>query len=195
MDQFLDNLARQLATASSRRDALRIGFSVLLGAVASGCAGANPFSGCSGTQVPCNGHCNPAGSVCCSDGSYCSAGSSCCNNNTQCCPNCGNSGAPCPSGTTCCNGHCNPAGSVCCGDGSYCSAGTTCCNNNTQCCSNGGGGGACGCPSGQTYNFQFAWCCPNNIPIYYPGTHGIVAPGCYATCPYVGDCSAATERC
>ncbi len=44
------------------------------------------------------------------------------------------------------------------------------------------------CNPGNTYNYSSQKCCPNSTPYYYPGTHGIKAPGCYASCPYIGDC-------
>lgn len=113
MEQFFDNLARQMAAAMSRRDALRIGLGALLGA-ATGCG--SPAAPCGGTM--CGGTCLPAGTVCCSDstGSYCQAGSACC------------------------NGKCIPVGTVCCSNGNYCPGGTACIND-TQCSSAGGGGG------------------------------------------------------
>ncbi len=191
MDQFFDNLSRRLATASSRRDALRISFTALFGGIASACV--NPAAGgCSGTQTSCAGGCIPSGSVCCSNGSYCASGTSCCNNNTQCCPNCGS--GPCGSGQVCCNGGCIPSGSVCCSNGSYCNAGTSCCNNDTQCCS-GGGSNNCLCGVGNTYNYLTGVCCPNGTPYFYPGTHGITGPGCYASCPYIGDCGTTYQKC
>lgn len=52
----------------------------------------------------------------------------------------------------------------------------------------GGGGGGAYCNPGNTYNYSSQKCCPNSAPYYYPGTHGITAAGCYASCPYVGDC-------
>lgn len=64
-------------------------------------------------------------------------------------------------------------------------------------CGGGGGGtttvGGSGtttayCTPGNTYNYSSGKCCSNSTPYYYPGTHGIAAPGCYASCPYVGDC-------
>lgn len=52
----------------------------------------------------------------------------------------------------------------------------------------GGGGGTAYCNPGNTYNYSSQMCCPNSAPYYYPGTHGITSAGCYASCPYVGDC-------
>jgi len=66
------------------------------------------------------------------------------------------------------------------------------------CCSGGGGnsGGSGGayCNPGNTYNYSSQKCCPNNAPYYYPGTHGIASPGCYASCPYVGDCGSSFTK-
>lgn len=50
------------------------------------------------------------------------------------------------------------------------------------------------CNPGDTYNYSSGKCCPNSVPHYYPGTHGISSPGCYASCPYLGDCSNRTTR-
>lgn len=65
------------------------------------------------------------------------------------------------------------------------------------CCANGGGSGGGGgayCNPGNTYNYSSQMCCPNSTPYYYPGTHGISSPGCYASCPYVGDCGTRWTR-
>lgn len=48
------------------------------------------------------------------------------------------------------------------------------------------------CDAGWTYNYSSRMCCPNNAPHYYNGNHGITPAGCYAACPYIGDCSDAT---
>ena len=60
------------------------------------------------------------------------------------------------------------------------------------CIGSGGTGGTSGgtkyCNPGNTYNYSSQKCCPNSAPYYYPGTHGISSAGCYASCPYVGDC-------
>ncbi len=60
--------------------------------------------------------------------------------------------------------------------------------------STNGGGGSCHCYAGNTYNFLTGTCCPSNTPYYYPGTHG-GSRGCYASCPYVGDCGSAFQSC
>jgi hypothetical protein len=65
------------------------------------------------------------------------------------------------------------------------------------CCGGGSGsgtGGGAHCNSGYTYNYSSQKCCPNNTPYYYPGTHGITAAGCYASCPYVGDCGSSYTK-
>jgi len=66
------------------------------------------------------------------------------------------------------------------------------------CCSNGGSSGGSGggayCNSGNTYNYSSQQCCPNSTPYYYPGTHGITGAGCYASCPYVGDCGSSFTK-
>lgn len=76
------------------------------------------------------------------------------------------------------------------------SGGVYCCQSVTG----GGGGGntggsGCRCSPGNTYNFLTGVCCPNATPEYYPGTHGIYTVGCYARCPYVGDCGSTFQRC
>jgi hypothetical protein len=49
--------------------------------------------------------------------------------------------------------------------------------------------------SGYTYNYLTGYYCPNAFPYYYPGTHGNYGLGCYASCPYVGDCGSAFTTC
>ena len=101
----------------------------------------------------------------------------------------------CPSGQ--CegnNGHCFK-----CSAGSYCTTTPTgnCSapDQGVYCCTGSGGGSGGGggsttkyCNPGNTYNYSSQKCCPNSAPYYYPGTHGITGAGCYASCPYVGDC-------
>ena len=74
----------------------------------------------------------------------------------------------------------NPSGTC----SSPSAGGVYCCDTGSG---NTGGGGAY-CNSGYTYNYSSQKCCPNSTPYYYPGTHGIDPAGCYASCPYVGDC-------
>lgn len=50
------------------------------------------------------------------------------------------------------------------------------------------------CNPGNTYNYSSGMCCPNSAPHYYNGAHGISGSGCYASCPYIGDCSEKTTR-
>ena len=81
--------------------------------------------------------------------------------------------------------------------GASCSAnapgGVYCCVNTTTSTANPGT--TCRCNPGNTYNFLTGVCCPNATPEYYPGTHGQYAVGCYASCPYVGDCGTTFQRC
>ena len=60
--------------------------------------------------------------------------------------------------------------------------------------SGGGGGGSSGggssCTTGNCLNN--GQCCPRARPNYTYGGHGYQA-GCYASCPYVGDCGASTQ--
>lgn len=62
-------------------------------------------------------------------------------------------------------------------------AGTT-----TTTTSSGGGGAKCS----TGYCLNNGQCCPRAYPDYTYGGHGYTA-GCYARCPYVGDCGAATQ--
>jgi hypothetical protein len=57
--------------------------------------------------------------------------------------------------------------------------------------SGGGGGGGSSCATG--YCLNNGQCCPRAYPDYTYGGHGYAA-GCYASCPYVGDCGS-TTRC
>jgi len=91
---------------------------------------------------------------------------------------------PCPSGffvTLSPSGNC----------GSPSAGGAYCCDNAS---SNSTGTSGAYCSSGYTYNYSSQKCCPNSAPYYYPGTHGIDAPGCYASCPYVGDCGSSFTK-
>ena len=54
----------------------------------------------------------------------------------------------------------------------------------------GGGGGGASCSTG--YCLNNGQCCPKSAPDYTYGNHGYAA-GCYASCPYVGDCGASTQ--
>ena len=67
-------------------------------------------------------------------------------------------------------------------------------SNNNNSGGGGGGGSHCQCQPGNTYNYLTGICCPNTSPYYYPGTHG-GSRGCYASCPYIGDCGSAFTRC
>lgn len=75
-------------------------------------------------------------------------------------------------------------------------AASACVNPNSPSNNGGGGGGRsnCHCYAGNTYNFLTGTCCPSDTPYYYPGTHG-GRRGCYASCPYIGDCGSSFQRC
>ena len=106
--------------------------------------------------------------------------------------------AACAAGCTGSDGKCYSctAGSFCSsGGGSGCStpiSGVYCCSGSGG---GGGSGGSCPCTPGYVYNFSSGKCCANATPYYYPGTHGITGVGCYATCPYVGDCGTTFQHC
>ena len=111
----------------------------------------------------------------------------------------------CTKATTCSSGECLGTDGKCYGPCSvgYCttSASGNCSSpsaGGVYCCtgsSGGGGGGSTAyCTSGNTYNYSSQMCCPNGTPYYYPGTHGISAAGCYAQCPYIGDCGTMWQK-
>ena len=56
--------------------------------------------------------------------------------------------------------------------------------------SGGGSGGGSSCSTGNCLNN--GQCCPKSHPNYTYGGHGYQA-GCYASCPYVGDCGSSTQ--
>ena len=89
--------------------------------------------------------------------------------------------ADCEAGCTGSNGDC-----MTCAAGYSCNTGGSCSRavNGVACCT-GGGGGSQMCNTGYCYSNGF--CCPRATPWYDNGAHGYAA-GCYATCPYVGDC-------
>lgn len=112
--------------------------------------------------------------------------------------------AGCTAATDPCSAACRGSNGTCysCSGGSFCSqsggsgcsspvSGVYCCNGG----GGGGGGGSCPCNSGYVYNSLTAKCCPSSAPYYYPGTHGGSAPGCYASCPYIGDCGSSFTHC
>jgi hypothetical protein len=106
MANFFDNLSRQLASAASRRQALRLLCGSVFASLAAACGAS--------MTAPC-----PAGQVDCSGGL-------CCGQNQACCgPGC------CDLTATCCNGSCvasTTGGTVtCCSDGSACSGANCCC--------------------------------------------------------------------
>ncbi|HEY2850853.1 MAG TPA: hypothetical protein VGI97_13305 [Gemmatimonadaceae bacterium] len=103
-----------------------------------------------------------------------------------------------------CSSECRGSNGTCytCSGGSFCSqSGGSGCSTpagGVYCCSGGGGGGgggSCPCNSGYVYNSGSGKCCPGSAPYYYPGTHGISSAGCYASCPYVGDCGSSFTHC
>lgn len=116
---------------------------------------------------------------------------------------CTNPTAPCAAGCTGSDGECYS-----CSSGSYCSSGggsgcstpisgVYCCSGSSGGGGGGGGGGGASCPCnpGYVYNFLTGKCCANATPYYYPGTHGITGAGCYASCPYIGDCGTTYQHC
>ncbi len=56
----------------------------------------------------------------------------------------------------------------------------------------GGGGGGSSCETG--YCLNNGRCCAASTPYYSTGYHtGSGTAGCYASCPYVGDCGSSTQ--
>jgi uncharacterized membrane protein len=55
-----------------------------------------------------------------------------------------------------------------------------------------GGGGGSGAKCSTGYCLNNGQCCPRAYPDYTYGGHGYAA-GCYASCPYVGDCGSSTQ--
>ena len=118
MDQFLDNLARELAKPTSRRGVMRlIGGAMFGGLVAAWKPASVKAQTCS---PPCkkNKICCTTGTspFCITDGKIC-CGNTKCNANKQCCP-----GPP---------AFCANPGDICCGTKS-CKKGETCCYNTTR---------------------------------------------------------------
>lgn len=56
--------------------------------------------------------------------------------------------------------------------------------------SSSGGSSGASCSTG--YCLNNGQCCPRATPDYTYGGHGYSA-GCYARCPYVGDCGSSTQ--
>lgn len=121
MDQFIDNLARELAKPTSRRGVMRlIGGAMLGGLVAAWKPASLKAQTCS---PPCK-----KGRLCCTTGT-----SPFCTDDGKFC--CGNTS--CPNGHQCCGSGptaacVNPKTETCCGN-KACKMGETCCNN-TACC-------------------------------------------------------------
>jgi hypothetical protein len=112
--------------------------------------------------------------------------------------------AGCTNATDPCSASCKGSNGTCytCSGGSFCSqSGGSGCSSSVggvYCCSGGGGGGggggSCPCNTGYVYNIGSGQCCPGGAPYYYNGTHG-GSSGCYASCPYVGDCGSSYQHC
>jgi hypothetical protein len=98
----------------------------------------------------------------------------------------------CNSGCTGSDGNCMTCSSpYSCNSGGTCSASV----NGVACCTGGGGGGGNACTAcGTGKCLTNGVCCPRSAPWYDPGGHGYGA-GCYASCPYVGDCASQTACC
>jgi hypothetical protein len=120
MDQFIDNLARELAKPTSRRGVMRlIGGAMLGGLVAA-------WKPASLEAQTCNPPCN-AKKTCCTTGTspFCiTTGKQCCGNKK-----CNANALCCGSGAS---AFCATQGNTCCGKKS-CKPTETCCNN-TACC-------------------------------------------------------------
>lgn len=103
------------------------------------------------------------------------------------------------SPATCSSGECKGSDGRCygCSGSAYCTTSPSGrCSSPTggvYCCT-GGGSGSCPCQPGNTYNYLTGICCPNTAPYYDPGNHGYKA-GCYAQCPYSGDCGTQWTKC
>lgn len=97
MGHLFDDLARKLATPTSRRTSFRL----ILGAAAA-CFLAACNRGCSSDRVPCG---NGSGTICCPETSICcfqSTSTFCCSANSICCSTyCCAVGFTCGSGGTC----------------------------------------------------------------------------------------------
>ena len=154
-----DNLTKVLATATSRRQALKTIAATALGSLLGLSGIGTAFANCKPNGIGCN-----INSQCCSGG--CCHGTCTDLNTTQ---NCGACGHTCPAEQTCQNGQCcTTAGGTCSGNTDCCS-GTccqgTCCASGQICLSNGtcattclGGCGPCPCGSCN---------CDRNPPLCY----------------------------
>jgi hypothetical protein len=122
MDQFIDNLAKELAKPTSRRGVMRlIGGAMLGGLVAAWKPAALKAGACS---PPCTGK----------KGTCCTTGTSpfCITTGKLCCGN-----KKCKADATCCgsgaSAFCATAGKTCCGT-KACKTGKETCCNDTACC-------------------------------------------------------------
>jgi len=126
MDQFIDNLARELAKPTSRRGVIRLVGGAMLGSLVAAWkpAALEATYGCSysckasnGKKCCYTGHspfCIPASKTCCGNG-YCYGSYKCCGSGSS--------------------AHCEPSGNTCCGkDSCDNSKDETCCGNK-YCCS------------------------------------------------------------
>ncbi len=110
----------------------------------------------------------------------------------------------------CSAGQCLGTDNVCygpCASGSFCTTtggagcsapsagGVYCCTGAPSVTTGNPGNNICQGHVGDTFNYLTRTWCPNSAPYYYPGTHGIKAAGCYASCPYLGDCGNRWTRC
>ena len=149
MSDFIDDLARALATPMPRRSAVRGIAKALAGAALLGFTRRAQAASCSSCCAPAK-NCE-SGQTCCTPG-ITGNGAICAQSPNFCCGS-----ANCSPGQGCCTGtngskYCINAGQFCCGN-SYCNAGTACCTNSsgTTFCSPSGGFccGNVGCNAGQ----------------------------------------------
>lgn len=132
MDQFIDNLARELAKPTSRRGVIRLVGGAMLGSLVAAWMPASLEARTYTCPYKCRPG-NPNGKTCCKTGSspFCiSSGKVCCGNSY------------CPNGYTCCgSGSCTSCASPsesCCGNNvcesnETCCGGKYCCGPNQQC--------------------------------------------------------------
>jgi len=127
MDQFIDNLARELAKPTSRRGVMRLIGGAMLGGLV---AAWKPASLNAGT---CNPPCTGKKGTCCNTGTspFCiTTGKQCCGNKKcnptdQCCGSGASAFCAPPTNTCCGKKSCKPNES-CCGDSKCCNEKQTC---------------------------------------------------------------------
>ena len=140
MEQFFDNISRQLAQAPTRRDAIRIVLGAIFGTiVAPACVTpSSPTSDCSGC-IGTDGRCYT-----CSGGDYCTTnptGGGSCSRPTGGVYCCTSASGP-VSGTQCSPGFCYIRSAfICCPNGflNYAGAAAGCFSSRTDCLNAGGG--------------------------------------------------------